>query len=53
MKNIYLVIYDKTKKKYKTIYFKTEFNKDKYKRYIIHDSNFILIEDSTDIWFTE
>lgn len=49
MSKIYLVIYIKSKKKQIIKYFETEYEKDKYKRRLSFISDFILIEDSSDI----
>ena len=47
--NIWLVIKNKEKGFTFTKYFDTEFEKDKYKRKIKYISNWILIEDSSEI----
>lgn len=46
---IYLVIYSKKLGRYFTKYFNTEHEKDKYRRRIPHITDYILIEDSSDI----
>lgn len=51
MNKIYLVIYSKKLKRNFTKYFDTEWEKDKFKRKIPHVKDWILIEDSTDIWW--
>jgi len=53
MNKIWLVLYNKDTKRYFTKYFETEFKKDKFKRKIRYIKNLILIEDSTDIYFTD
>lgn len=53
MNKISLTIYSKKLKRTFTKYFDTEFEKDKYKRRIPHIKDWILIEDSTDINFTD
>lgn len=49
MNNIYLVIYSKKLGRYFTKYFDTEHEKDKYRRRIPYITDYILIEDSSDI----
>lgn len=50
---IWLVIYNRETKFTFTKYFETEFEKDKFKRKIKYIPELLLIEDSTDIWFTK
>lgn len=50
---IFLVIYNREKKFQFTKYFETEFEKDKYKRRIKYVPALFIIEDSTDIYFTD
>lgn len=52
MSKIWLVLYNRETKRYFTRYFETEFQKDKFKRKIKYIENLLLIEDSTDIYFT-
>lgn len=52
MKNIlYLVLFNKDKRKTFTKYFETEFEMDKFIRRMYFFKNLILIEDSRDIYF--
>lgn len=53
METIWLVIKNKTKGFIFTKYFETEFEKDKYKRKIKYIKDWILIEDSSDIYFKD
>lgn len=50
---IYLVLYNIETKKQFTKYFETEFEKDKFKRKLHFSKRIIIIEDSTDIYFTD
>ena len=49
---IWLVLYNRETKRYFTRYFETEFQKDKYKRKIKWIPTLFIVEDSTDIYFT-
>lgn len=53
MKDIYLVIYNTEKKIRYVKYFASEFEKDKYKRKVKHIPYLFVVEDSTDIYFTD
>ena len=50
---IYLVIYNRETNKQFVKYFETEFEKDKFKRKLHFSKRLFIIEDSTDILFTD
>lgn len=51
--DVYLVILDTRTNKQFTKYFETEFNKDKYKRYLKYKGRYIILEDSSDMYFLD
>ena len=53
MNEIFLVIYNTNKNIRYVKYFASEFEKDKYKRKVAHIPYLFVVEDSTDIYFTD
>lgn len=54
MNKIYLVIYNRKTKSRFVKYFETEYDKDRYKYKVMkYSTTLFIIEDSTDIYFTE
>ena len=49
---IYLVLYSQANKRYYTKYFKSEHEKEKYKRRVKY-MNLTIIEDSSDIFYND
>ena len=52
MNKIYLVLYNRETKSRFVKYFETEYEKDKFKYKIKYSPKLFIIEDSTDIYFT-
>lgn len=53
MQKIFLVIYNIKNKRRFFKYFETEFEKDEFKRKIKYVPTLFVVEDSTDIYFTD
>ena len=53
MNKIFLVLYSRKSKSRFFKYFETEYEKDKFKRKIRYSKDIFIIEDSTDIYFTD
>lgn len=53
MTDYYLVLFDTYTNKQFTKYFETEFKKDKYKRYLKYIGRYIILEDSSDMYYLD
>lgn len=51
MKTIYLLLYNRTNKKYFKKYFNTEWEKDKFKEKLKYSKRLILIEDPLYLYY--